>query len=75
MESLIDSFIVLNSLQNAMIIDINLEPMLFAFGMRQFKKSWILYEKSMKHIKLMFEKYIPYIKPGDDLKKKQRKKL
>ena len=76
MACLIDSFIALNSEQNVMIIDVNTEPILFAFGMRQFKKSWSLYEKSMNYLKLMFEKYIPYARPGQEkisLKKKSLK--
>ena len=74
MECLIESFIVLYSEQNVMIIDVNLEPILFAFGMRQFRKSWALYEKSMKYLQLMFEKYIPYAQPGEKLIKLNKQK-
>ena len=71
---LIESFIILYSQQNIMIIDVNLEPLLFAFGMRQFRKSWALYEKSMNYLQLMWEKYIPYVQPGEILTKKYKKK-
>ena len=74
MSCLIDSFIVLNSEQRAMIIDVNTEPILFFFGMRQFRKSWDLYKKSMNYLSLMWEKYIPYIRPGEELINKNKRK-
>ena len=40
MKCLIDSFLVLNSQQNVMSIDVILEPLLFAFGMRQLRKTY-----------------------------------
>ena len=70
MSCLIDSFLVLNCEKTVMIIDVNLEPILFAFGMRQFKKTWALYEKSMKYLQLMWEKYIPYAQPGEEVTKR-----
>ena len=74
MSCLIDSFIVLNNQQRVMIIDVYTEPILFAFGMRQFRKSWALYEKSMNYLSLMWEKYIPYVKPGVVLDNKKKRK-
>jgi hypothetical protein len=74
MSCLIDSFIVLNNEQRVMIIDVNTEPILFAFGMRQFRKSWALYQKSMNYLSLMWEKYIPYAKPGIVLDNKKKRK-
>ena len=65
MMCLIDSFIVLNSEQNVMVIDVILEPILFAFGMRQVRKCWILYDKVMKFLPLLWEKYVPYAKPNE----------
>ena len=59
MACLIESFIIVNSEQSVMIIDVILEPILFSFGMRQFRKSWALYEKTMKYLSLMWEQYIP----------------
>ena len=75
MSCLIDTFIVLHSEQSVMIIDVNTEPLLFSFGMRQFRKSWALYEKSMKYLQLMFEKYIPYVQPGAELLQTKKKTL
>ena len=75
MACLIESFIVLNSEQNVMIIDVIIEPIMFSFGMRQFRKSWSMYEKSMNYLSLMWEKYIPYVNPGDTLKHNKRKSL
>ena len=74
MSCLIDSFIVLNNEQRVMIIDVNTEPILFAFGMRQFRRSWDLYKKSMNYLSLMWEKYIPYAKPGIVLDNKKKRK-
>ena len=74
MSCLIDSFIVLNNEQRVMIIDVITEPILFAFGMRQFRKSWALYQKSMNYLSLMWEKYIPYAKPGIVLDNKKKRK-
>ena len=74
MTCLIDSFIVLYSEQSVMIIDVILEPILFAFGMRQFKKSWALYEKSMNYLQLMWERYIPYVYPGQEITKPYTKR-
>ena len=75
MTCLIESFIVLNSEQSVMIIDVNLEPVLFAFGMRQFRKTWSFYEKSMKYLQLLlYEKYFPYAQPGEVLIKLYKRK-
>ena len=48
MACLIENFIVLNSEQNVMVIDVILEPLLLAFGMRQVRKSWILLFKVLE---------------------------
>ena len=74
MSCVIDNFIVLNSGQNVMVIDVVLEPLLFAFGMRQVRKSWAFYFKVMEYIPLLWEKYIPFTKPYDSPEKGKMKK-
>ena len=70
---LIENFLVLKSKQNVMIIDVTLEPLLVAFGMLQIRNVYNLYLKIFKYIRLLFEKYIPYAKPGDkNIKNKMR---
>ena len=73
MSCVIDSFLVLNSEQNVMVIDVILEPLLFAFGMWQVRKSWNFYFKVMEYVYLLFEKYIPYAKPYDDIEKNRKR--
>ena len=69
MACLIENFIVLNSEQNVMVIDVILEPLLLAFGMRQVRKSWILLFKVLELYPSLWVKYVPYAKPFEVNKK------
>ena len=63
MKCLIDSFLVLNSQQNVMSIDVILEPLLFAFGMRQLRKTYNFCFKVWEYYKKIWEKYTPFTTP------------
>ena len=73
MSCLIENYLMLKSEKNIMEIDVILEPLLFAFGMRQLRKTWNFYSEVMKYIQLLWEKYKPYAKP--DEKKMTQKNL
>ena len=49
--------------QNIMNIDVEMEPLLLAFGMRQVRKLMLLYDKAMEFLRKLEEKYFPFIKP------------
>ena len=66
---LIDNFLVLNSGQNVMIIDVIIEPLIFAFGMRQVRRAFKFQEKVIEYLSLMTASYVPYAKPGNTTSK------
>jgi hypothetical protein len=76
MSCVIESFLALDSENNVMIIDVILEPLLFAFGMRQVRKSWEFYFKVMKHVDDMLKvHYKPFIKPYFDAEERKKKNM
>ena len=73
MSCIIESFLVLNSEQNVMVIDVILEPLLFAFGMRQVKKTYEFYFKVMEYVRQLWDKYIPFVNPYEKTEKRKTK--
>ena len=49
--------------QNIMNIDVEMEPLLLAFGMRQVRKLMLLSTKATEFLPKLQEKYFPFIKP------------
>ena len=59
----IESYIDPYDEQSIMNIDVGMEPINLAFGMRQVRKVMGLSEKSLQFLQKLQEKYIPFIKP------------
>ena len=59
----IESYIFPYDEQSNMNIDVEMEPLNLAFGMRQVRKLMALSDKSLQFLSKFNEKYIPFIKP------------
>ena len=59
----IESYIAPLSEVSTMNIDVNMEPIILAFGMRQLRKLIVLTNLSLDFLSKLEEKYIPFIKP------------
>ena len=59
----IESYIVPLSEVSVMKIDVEMEPLILAFGMRQVRKLMKLSDLSLAILPKFEEKYIPYVKP------------
>ena len=59
----IEGYIVPLSEVSVMNIDVEMEPLILAFGMRQVRKLMKLSDLSLAFLPKLNEKYIPYIKP------------
>ena len=59
----IESYIAPYAEQSYMNIDVEMEPLILAFGMRQVRKIMNFSTDSMKYISKLGEKYFPFLKP------------